>query len=97
MQNRSLLTAIIAFILSLLIGSTLVPISIRPRHSIERENPALREEIRIYKQMVATFKPERVGDAGDFGREVVTSRPPANLGRALFKAAAGTAKRRPQT
>jgi hypothetical protein len=59
MQNRSLVIAIVAFALGLMIGSTLAPVSIWPRRSIEPEIASLREEVRIYKEMVAGFKAER--------------------------------------
>ncbi|HEY2413672.1 MAG TPA: hypothetical protein VGI40_15590 [Pirellulaceae bacterium] len=40
-------------------ASTLAPVSIWPRRSVEREIATLREEVRIYKEMVTALKAER--------------------------------------
>jgi hypothetical protein len=37
----------------------LAPVSIWPRRSVEREIATLREEVRIYKEMVTALKAER--------------------------------------
>jgi hypothetical protein len=34
-------------------------VSLWPRRSVERENAALREEVKIYEQMIETYKAEQ--------------------------------------
>jgi hypothetical protein len=57
--TRATIFAAVAYLLGLLIGSMFAPVTLWPRLSLERDNTALRRELKLYKQLMAEYESER--------------------------------------
>jgi len=57
-STRGIVLATVSGLLGFLNGSAFAPVSHWPRMSLERENAALRQELKLHKQMVETYRAE---------------------------------------